>query len=68
VCEQSTIDPEGFPYLEAQFRYSVRHQMTMSVEDFVRRRQPLAMCRQDHGAPWYPLLEKALKDELTSSS
>jgi glycerol-3-phosphate dehydrogenase len=66
-CEQTTEDPEGFPFLEAQFRYSVRHQMVMSVEDFVRRRQALSLCRQDQGAPWFPLLEKALKSELSST-
>lgn len=65
-CDQTQIDPEGFPLLEAQFRYAMRHQMVMSVEDFVRRRQPLYLCRQDQGAPWYALLEKALKDELNS--
>jgi glycerol-3-phosphate dehydrogenase len=63
-CDRSGVDPEGFPLLEAQFRYSVRHQMVLSVEDFIRRRQPLYLCRRDHGAPWYPILEKALKDEL----
>jgi glycerol-3-phosphate dehydrogenase len=67
LCDQTVKDPDGFPHLEAQFRYAVRHQMVMSVEDFVRRRQPLAMCRQDHGASWYPLLEKALKEELSST-
>jgi hypothetical protein len=36
----------------------------LSVEDFIRRRQPLHLCRRDHGAPWFPLLEKALQDEL----
>jgi len=66
-CDHAMVDPEGFPYLEAQFRYAVRHQMVMSVEDFVRRRQPLYLCRQDHGSPWYPLLEKALKDEFHKS-
>ena len=65
VCDQTVTDPDGFPYLEAQFRYSVRHQMVLSIEDFVKRRQPLGLCRQDHGAPWYPLLEKALKEELS---
>jgi glycerol-3-phosphate dehydrogenase len=64
-CDQTTVDPEGFPELEAQFRYAVRHQMVLSVEDFVRRRQPLHLCRKDHGSPWYPLLEKALRDEMT---
>jgi glycerol-3-phosphate dehydrogenase len=64
VCDRSVEDPEGFPLLEAQFRYAVRHQMVLSVEDFIRRRQPLHLCRADHGSPWYPLLEKALKDEL----
>ena len=57
-------DPEGFPWLEAQFRYAVRHQMVMTVEDFVRRRQPLYLCRQDHGAPWFAVMEKALAEEL----
>jgi glycerol-3-phosphate dehydrogenase len=65
-CDASIEDPEGFPHLEAQFRYAVRHQMVMSVDDFVKRRQPLHLCRQDHGAPWYPLLEKALQTELQS--
>ena len=65
-CDHSAKDPEGFPLLEAQFRYSVRHQMVLSVEDFVKRRQALHLCRQDQGAPWYPLLEKALKSELSA--
>ena len=65
-CQKNSLaDPEGFPLLEAQFRYSIRHQMVLSVEDFVRRRQPLYLCRQDHGAPWYPILQKALEEELT---
>lgn len=63
-CDQTQVDPEGFPCLEAQFRYAIRHQMVMSVEDFVRRRQPLHLCRQDHGDPWRTLLEKALAQEL----
>lgn len=63
-CDQSVEDPEGFPCLEAQFRYAVRHQMVMVVDDFTRRRQPLYMCRQDHGEPWLSLLQKALGQEL----
>lgn len=57
-CGTATEDPDGFPLLEAQFRYAVRHQMVLSVEDFVRRRQPLYLCRKDHGAPWISLLQK----------
>lgn len=64
-CDQTTQSPDGFPMLEAQFRYAVRKQMVTRVEDFIRRRQPLYLCRQDHGAQWYPMLEKALADELT---
>jgi glycerol-3-phosphate dehydrogenase len=64
-CDPQQVDPEGFPYLEAQFRYAVRHQMVMSVDDFTRRRQPLYLCRQDHGAPWVPLLERALANEVS---
>jgi glycerol-3-phosphate dehydrogenase len=63
-CDQNGVDPEGFPCLEAQFRYAVRTQMVLSVEDFVRRRQPLHLCRQDHGDPWRAILEKALVEEL----
>ena len=64
-CDQSVKDPDGFPHLEAQFRYAIRHQMVLNIDDFVRRRQPLYLCRQDHGAPWYPVLKKALEQELT---
>jgi glycerol-3-phosphate dehydrogenase len=67
-CDSGVVDPEGFPLLEAQFRYAVRHQMVLRVEDFVRRRQPLHLCRQDHGAPWIPLLEKALASELARTA
>ena len=63
-CDQATVDPEGFPCVEAQLRYAVRHQMVLTVEDFVRRRQPLHLCRQDQGEPWYALLQKALEQEL----
>jgi glycerol-3-phosphate dehydrogenase len=63
-CDQTRSDPDGFPCLEAQFRYAVRHQMVMTVDDFIRRRQPLYLCRQDHGDPWRDLLEKALVEEL----
>lgn len=62
-CDRSVKDPEGFPCLEAQFRYSVRNQMVLSVEDFVRRRQPLHLCRTDHGQPWFDHLEKTLAEE-----
>jgi glycerol-3-phosphate dehydrogenase len=64
-CDQTTEDPDGFPMLEAQFRYAIRHQMVLTVEDFVKRRTPLHLCRQDQGAPWYPLLQKALEQELS---
>ena len=64
TCDQTIQNPDGFPMLEAQFRYAVRHQMVLKVDDFTRRRQPLYLCRQDHGAAWLPLLEKALVEEL----
>jgi glycerol-3-phosphate dehydrogenase len=63
-CDSAVESPDGFPMLEAQFRYAVRKQMVTRVEDFVRRRQPLHLCRQDHGGPWISLLEKALADEM----
>jgi glycerol-3-phosphate dehydrogenase len=63
-CDQTVESPDGFPMIEAQFRYSVRHQMVTRVEDFMRRRQPVHLCRRDHGAPWISLLEKALADEM----
>jgi glycerol-3-phosphate dehydrogenase len=63
-CDHTVESPDGFPMIEAQFRYSVRKQMVTRVEDFIRRRQPVHLCRQDHGGPWIPLLEKALADEM----
>ncbi len=63
-CKKGTPDPEGFPLIEAQFRYSVRRQMALTVDDFVRRRQPLYLCRRDHGGPWLEVLQKALVEEL----
>lgn len=66
-CDRSGPDPDGFPCLEAQLRYAVRHQMVLTVEDFVRRRQPLHLCRQDHGGPWIARLQKALDEELSRS-
>ena len=51
-------DPHGFPYLEAQLRYSIRNEMVMHLEDFYLRRVPLYLARKDHGLPWAEVLAK----------
>lgn len=54
-------DPEGFPAIASQLEYSVRHEMVLKLDDFTHRRVPLALCRQDAGAPWFAPLEKILE-------
>lgn len=48
----------GFPSLEAQLKYTIRHEMVMHLEDFYLRRVPLYLTRKDHGASWAPQLAK----------
>lgn len=45
-------DPEGFPYLGAQFLYALQKEMVVHLEDFYLRRQPLFLSRKDLGLPW----------------
>ncbi|MCC7442047.1 MAG: glycerol-3-phosphate dehydrogenase/oxidase [Bdellovibrionales bacterium] len=60
---QAPADPEGFPALEAQLRFSVRHGMVMRLEDFYFRRTALYSSRADHGLPWAPSLAAAWAEE-----
>ncbi len=45
-------DPEGFPWLGAQFAHLVRTGMVTHLEDFYFRRIPLFLARADHGWGW----------------
>jgi len=56
-------DPEGFPYLAAQLRYSIKTEMVVHLEDFFLRRQALFLSRADHGAPWVEMLARVWADE-----
>jgi glycerol-3-phosphate dehydrogenase len=56
-------DPAGFPWIEAQFRFQMRHGMVMHVADFVFRRTALFMSRADHGLPWIEPLSKIWAEE-----
>jgi glycerol-3-phosphate dehydrogenase len=56
-------DPEGFPFLEAMFRWSVRREMTMHLEDFFFRRVPIFLALEDHGLAWLPALAQILVQE-----
>lgn len=47
---------DGFPALEGQLRFSLRHEMVLHLDDFVLRRAPLFAARADHGRAWYPRL------------
>ncbi len=56
-------DPDGFPCLEAQLRFSMRSGMVMHLEDFYFRRMPLYSCRADHGVPWCERLAQIWAEE-----
>ncbi len=56
-------DPDGFPLLEAQLRFSIRTQLVMHLEDFYLRRTALYGSRQDHGLPWADRLSRVWADE-----
>ena len=56
-------DPEGFPCLKAQLRFSIRSEMTMHLEDFFLRRVPLYASRKDHGLPWAEELAEVWAEE-----
>jgi glycerol-3-phosphate dehydrogenase len=57
-------DPDGFPLLAAQFRYSLRTGMVMHLEDFFIRRTSLYATREDHGLPWAAALSKIWASEM----
>jgi glycerol-3-phosphate dehydrogenase len=57
-------DPEGFPFLEAQLRFSIRTQMVLHLEDFYLRRTALYASRKDHGLPWAERLSKVWAQEF----
>jgi glycerol-3-phosphate dehydrogenase len=56
-------DPEGFPCLAAQLRYSIRREMSLHLTDFYLRRIPLYASRADHGLPWAEALAHVWADE-----
>jgi glycerol-3-phosphate dehydrogenase len=56
--------PDGFPWLAAQLRYSIRHEMVERLEDFYLRRVPLYASRADHGLPWAEALSHVWAAEL----
>jgi glycerol-3-phosphate dehydrogenase len=56
-------DPAGFPWIEAQFRFQLRHGMVMHLADFIFRRSALYMSRADHGLPWVQPLSKIWAEE-----
>jgi glycerol-3-phosphate dehydrogenase len=60
-------DPEGFPWLEAQLRYAIRHEMVLRLEDFWLRRLPLYAARKDQAEPWMETLSRVWAKELMKS-
>lgn len=59
----SIKDPEGFPLLAAQLRYSIQTEMVVHLEDFYLRRVPLYLARADHGLPWAEALSRVWAEE-----
>jgi glycerol-3-phosphate dehydrogenase len=64
IYEESHPDPEGFPWIAAQLRFSIRFEMTLKLEDFYFRRVPLFLGRKDHGLPWAKHLSEIWAKEL----
>ncbi len=64
---QSVSDPSGFPNLTGQFVYSLKYEMVNHLEDFVLRRAPLYLARQDHGEPWFEGLSQVWARVLNKS-
>ncbi len=63
----SNEDPEGFPRIEAQFRYLMDHEMVLHLEDFYFRRLPIYLSRKDHGLPWAERLSQIWAEKLKKS-
>jgi glycerol-3-phosphate dehydrogenase len=66
-ASQYFVDPPGFPFLEAQLRYAIRHEMVLKLSDFFLRRVPLVLCRQDQGEPFWDGLSRVWAEELRKS-
>lgn len=56
--------PEGFEALDARLRYSIKNEMTLHLDDFYFRREPLFLGRADHGLPWAEALARVWAEEL----
>jgi glycerol-3-phosphate dehydrogenase len=59
--------PAGFPRIEAQLRFGIRHGMVLELEDFYLRRIPLFLSRADHGLPWLDALARVWGEETRRS-
>lgn len=57
-------DPEGFPLIEAQLRFSIRYAMVLRLEDFYFRRTPLFMALKDQGRSLVEALSEVWAQEL----
>jgi glycerol-3-phosphate dehydrogenase len=62
--ETNLESPDGFPWIEATFKFGLRYEMVTCLEDFFFRRMPLYLCRKDSGLPWAELLVKIWAREL----
>jgi glycerol-3-phosphate dehydrogenase len=62
--EHTPRDPDGFPLLGAQLRYSIRYEMCVHLSDFYFRRLPLYAARADHGLPWADYLGRVWAEEM----
>jgi len=60
-------DPEGFPWLAAQFVYSMRFEQVLHLEDFWLRRQAVFLSLKDHGRAWVDPLSALWAQELGRS-
>lgn len=54
-------DLEGYKNLKGQLLFSLRHEMTLNLNDFIQRRIPLYLSRRDHGESVYQEIDNFLK-------
>lgn len=57
---------DGLPHIEAETVYAVRHEMAVTVEDFLSRRTRLELIARDHGSSCAERVARLLASESTN--
>ncbi len=62
--KNSAVEFQDFPFIDAQLKWSIRHEMVLRLEDFYLRRIPLFISRPDHGEGVSEILSEIWADEM----